>query len=60
MDKLKVIIDDIYNILLENNQGDVADYIPELASVDPSMFGISVCMVDGKCLNKGNYNKHLG
>jgi len=59
MDKLEVIIDDIYNILLKDVSGRVADYIPELASVDPSMFGVSVCMVDGKSLNKGNFDKYF-
>ncbi len=33
--------------------GQIADYIPELANVDPEQFGAHIC-----CLNAGNY--HLG
>ena len=29
------------------DRGQVADYIPELAAVDPGQFGISVCLADG-------------
>jgi len=59
MDELSNIINDIYDLLVKENKGDVADYIPELASVDPNMLGISICMVNGKCLNKGDVNKHF-
>ena len=57
MDRLEGIINNIYESLLEDDRGNVADYIPELASVDPSMLGISVCMVNGECLNKGDFDK---
>ena len=59
MDKLEGIINNIYETLLEDDRGTVADYIPELASVDPKMFGISGCMVNGKCLNKGDFDKYF-
>lgn len=29
------------------DRGQVADYIPQLAAVDPAQFGISVCLADG-------------
>lgn len=29
------------------DRGRVADYIPELAAIDPNQFGISVCLADG-------------
>ena len=29
------------------DRGQVADYIPQLAAVDPNQFGISVCLADG-------------
>lgn len=34
--------------------GDVADYIPELANVDPSKFGVAVCTVDGQLFTYGD------
>lgn len=35
-------------------KGDVAKYIPELASVDPDSFAISVCLSDGRQLSAGD------
>ncbi len=36
-------------------RGSVADYIPELARIDPDQFGISVCLADGSHLGVGHY-----
>ncbi len=33
------------------DKGNVADYIPELADVDPNQFGISVCLPNGQQIN---------
>ncbi|MDZ4086491.1 MAG: glutaminase [Tabrizicola sp.] len=30
-----------------SDRGQVADYIPELAAIDPGQFGISICLADG-------------
>ena len=39
--KYQKILDEVYNeIINEENKGKVASYIPELAKVDPSNFGI--------------------
>ncbi|WP_421871810.1 glutaminase [Nitratireductor rhodophyticola] len=38
----------------ETEKGTVADYIPELASTDPSKFGISVCLADGRQFSAGD------
>ena len=35
MEKIKNIVTDIYNELKSNNNGKVADYIPELSKVNP-------------------------
>lgn len=35
-------------------RGVVADYIPQLACVDPNQFAISVALPDGKCFNAGD------
>jgi glutaminase len=36
------------------HRGKVADYIPELASIDPDQFGISVCLADGTQVSAGD------
>lgn len=38
---------------LKKDRGKVADYIPQLAAVDPNQFGISVAFPDGKILSAG-------
>lgn len=40
--------------LLQNVEGKVADYIPELATADPMKFGISICTVDGQLVEVGD------
>jgi glutaminase len=49
-------IDEIYNIVKNNTNGNVADYIPQLAKVDPDLFAISIVTVDGKVHNVGDTN----
>ncbi|MCP3801784.1 glutaminase A [Allokutzneria sp. A3M-2-11 16] len=41
-------IDDIHRELLPETGGAVADYIPQLARVDPDQFAIAICTVDGQ------------
>lgn len=37
--------------------GNVADYIPELADVDPDAFAVSVCTIDGQRLSLGDHEE---
>lgn len=39
--------------------GKVADYIPELARVDPAQFGIAVALVDGTMLSAGDAQRRF-
>lgn len=41
----------------DNDDGKVADYIPELAIVDPKLFGIAIVTVDGRVFEIGD-TKH--
>lgn len=51
---MKEIIKKLYDELKEYNGGNVADYIPELAKVDPNKFSISVCKINGEQFNIGD------
>lgn len=37
-----------------NERGEVASYIPQLASVNPDLFGVAICTVDGQRFSVGN------
>lgn len=56
---LQKTITEIFENLKNNNGGKVADYIPQLAEVDPKKFAISVCLVNGKTINVGDYDEHF-
>lgn len=52
---LQAIVDDIVRELEPRlGEGKVADYIPELAKVDPKQFGIAVTTVDGQVFTAGD------
>ena len=56
---MEEVITNLYNELKELKGGKVADYIPQLASVNSELFGISVCTVDGNIFNIGDCNVHF-
>lgn len=51
---LNKIITDLYEELKTNYDGEVADYIPQLAKVNPDLFGISICKINGEKINIGD------
>lgn len=47
-------IEEIYNEVKSIDGGHVASYIPELGKVDPNLFGVSICTVDGQIFSVGD------
>lgn len=49
------ILDEIVDFMkTRSDRGNVADYIPELAAIDPNQFGISIALPDGKIFSAGS------
>ena len=54
-DPFRNYLSDLHRKWAAVKDGTVADYIPELARVDPDLFGVSVVTVDGKEYNVGDH-----
>lgn len=53
------IIEKVYNEQLKNNAGQNAEYIPQLAQVNPNQFAISVTTVDGQHFSIGDADRQF-
>ncbi|MCX7564938.1 glutaminase [Sulfitobacter sp. F26169L] len=51
---LKPIVAEIFD---QNDWGQPAQYIPELAGIDPKQFAVSVCLADGRTVSAGSASK---
>jgi len=54
--RVEGIVKDAYEMFANESSGEPADYIPELAKVDPDLFRISIVTVDGRVFNIGDVN----
>ncbi|MFF2551348.1 glutaminase A [Nocardia sp. NPDC058058] len=48
------IIDEVYELCRSDMSGELADYIPELAAVQPDSFGICLATADGQVYGSGD------
>ena len=57
--KFRNDIDNIYEETKKYNNGKVASYIPQLKNVDPDLYSISICSIDGQIYNTGDYKQEF-
>jgi len=53
-DNIEKVLNEAYNKFKDLKEGKNADYIKELANVDPNIFGIALVTVDGQVYTKGD------
>ena len=53
-------VHEAYDMFKDNQDGKNADYIPYLANVDKNLFGISVCLLDGRMIEVGDTRCRFG
>lgn len=55
----QAIIDQVYDKFKDLKEGKNADYIKELANVDPNIFGITIVTTDGQVFSKGDLKSRI-
>ena len=56
---IDVILKKVYDKVKNKKTGKLADYIPELAKVDPNIYGITIVSCCGKVYKIGDYKKEV-
>ena len=51
--QIKEAAQEAYEQFKDNTGGKNADYIPYLANIDKNLFGISICLLDGRTITLG-------
>lgn len=57
--QLTKLLDSIFNEVKKCNDGNVADYIPQLKNVDDNLFGMTFVSVDGQVYELGDTTKYI-
>jgi glutaminase len=58
-EKIKTALDEAYTKFKDVKEGKNADYIKELANVDPNIFGIAIVTTDGAVYTKGDIDSKV-
>ena len=58
-ENIQKALDDAYNKFKDLKEGKNADYIKELAKVDPNVFGIAIVTTDGQVYTKGDLSTQV-
>ena len=58
--QIKDVAQEAYNLYKDNTDGKNADYIPYLANIDPKLFGISICLMNGEIIQLGDSQYRFG
>jgi glutaminase len=53
-EEVQAVVNEAYEKFKSNTEGKNADYIPELAKVDPKLYGIAVVTADGQSVTAGD------
>jgi glutaminase len=53
-ENIQKVLDEAYNKFKDTKEGKNADYIKELAKVDPNVYGIAIVTTDGQVYTKGD------
>ena len=58
--QIKEVAQQAYNEVKGQTGGKNADYIPYLANIDSKLFGLSICLMNGRTINIGDTDYRFG